>query len=99
MSTPEGRPRRLFRSLTRKLDATDPNTLTDQAWLSVLIQDVRAARSLMIYANGDIRNLAGLEMSDLAGFPNVGPGTAAKIAALFILCSRLNIEAPTVPGV
>ena len=86
----------MFRSLTRKLDPTDPQTLSDLAWLTVLIQDVRAARSLMVYAKGDIRNLAGLEMSDLAGFPNVGPGTAAKIAALFVLCSRMNVERPEI---
>jgi hypothetical protein len=95
MSTPLDRPRRLYRSLTRKLDPTDPNSLSDQAWLGVLIQDVRAARSLMAYAKGDIRNLAGLEMNDLAGFPRVGEGTAAKIAALFI--SRMNADRPADP--
>jgi hypothetical protein len=97
MNPPASRPRRLFRSLTKKLDPTDPNTLTDQAWLGVLIQDVRAARSLMYFAEGDIRNLQGLEMSALAGFPNVGPGTAAKIAALFVLCNRLNADRPADP--
>ena len=36
-----------------------------------------------------MRNLAGVDIKELTGWPNCGEGTAGKMAAFFLLASRL----------
>jgi DNA repair protein RadC len=81
--------RRVVRLMTRKRDPVLPSSLTMEDLLYVLLGNREAARSIVAETGGDLRRLAGMELDDLTVLPGIGEGTAAKIAALFEIVTRI----------
>ncbi len=75
--------------MTRKRDPVPPSAVPMEDLLYVLLGSRRAARSIVEETGGDLRRLVGVELADLMVLPGVGDGTAARIAALFEVISRI----------
>lgn len=81
--------RRAFRSFIRKTNPTDPRQVEQKELLGLLLGDRRGASAILEYAGGDLRNLDGLDLRDIAGIPGVGEATAARLVALFALLDQM----------
>jgi DNA repair protein RadC len=79
----------VVRLMTRKRDPVLPSSLPMEDLLYVLLGNREAARSIVAETGGDLRRLAGMEVDDLTVLPGIGEGTAAKIAALFEIVTRI----------
>ncbi|WP_299432146.1 hypothetical protein [uncultured Meiothermus sp.] len=81
--------RSAYRSFTRKKDPVRPDATRQLELMTVLLADARSAESIMGHAGGDLRNLNGIEIKELAALPGVGEAAAAKVIALFALLQQL----------
>lgn len=81
--------RSAFRLFTRKINPITPDTAQQTQLMTVLLADRRSAESIMSYAQGDLRNLNGIEIKELAALPGVGEAAAAKVIALFAMLNQL----------
>jgi len=79
----------VVRLMTRKRDPVAPAALSMEELLYVLLGNREAARSIAQETGGDLRRLAGMDVQDLMVLPGVGDGTAAKVAALFEVITRV----------
>lgn len=75
--------------MTRKRDPVTPSALSMEDLLYVLLGNREAARSIVAETGGDLRKFVGMELQDLTVLPGVGEGTAAKVAALFEIVTRI----------
>ncbi|RIH76012.1 hypothetical protein Mterra_03921 [Calidithermus terrae] len=88
---PKGYPGRMaFRAFTAKTTGRKRNPLEQpqQELLAVVLSSERAAQRVMEYAGGDLRNLDGCDVRDLAGIPDMGDGRAARLAAVLALMAQ-----------
>lgn len=81
--------RSAFRLFTRKNSPFVPTEAKQTELMTVLLADQQSAKSIMDYAQGDLRNLNGIEIKELAALPGVGEAAAAKVIALFALMNQL----------
>jgi DNA repair protein RadC len=81
--------RRVVRLMNRKRDPVLPSSLPTEDLLYVLLGNREAAQSIVAETGGDLRRLAGMELDDLTVLPGIGEGTAAKLAALFEVITRI----------
>lgn len=91
--------RSAFRLFTRKSNPVTPTTAEQTELMTVLLADRRSAESIMRFAQGDLRNLNGIEIKELAALPGVGEAAAAKVIALFALLNQLLTPRQNTPSV
>ncbi|MCX7782650.1 MAG: hypothetical protein N2318_03285 [Meiothermus sp.] len=81
--------RTAFRNFTRKRNPIDPLASSQLELMTIILADRRSAESILAYAKGDLRNLNGTDLKDIASLPGVGEAAAAKVAAMFSLFRQL----------
>lgn len=90
--------RSAFRLFTRKKEPIAPTTAKQTDLMAVLLADRRSAESIIGYAQGDLRNLNGVEIKELVALPGVGEAAAAKVVALFALLQQLLLPRQIQPS-
>lgn len=87
---------KMYRLAAIKTEGRKPDwsAFTQLEALEVLTEDPPAAAALLEFANGDLRNLEGVNAANLIGIPHVGKGTAGKIIALVLLFQHWAAPAP-----
>ena len=79
----------MVRLITRKRDPVSPAALSMEELLYTILGNRKGARSIVQETGGDLRRLAGMEVEDLMVLPGVGDATAAKVAVLFEIITRV----------
>lgn len=87
------RSRAIFRALHRVRDPLSLRDLSNRDLWTVLLGSEPAGQALEGFSDGRLAPLLELEIRDIAGIlPGLGQGLAVKIAVVYELADRINLE-------